>query len=134
MSIEHHRARLESFGGATIRRATAAQFRIQFAVKADGPQPPWVRSRPNRMSPEAAGVLERHRWPGNLRELRNAIERAGVLSRSDTIAPEDLPDSIFRDTRESGTSSTHLASLEAVEREHIVRVLAESTTLEEAAA
>lgn len=87
-----------------------------------------------RLSPEAARALERHRWPGNLRELRNAIERAGVLSRSDTIAPEDLPDSIFRDARESAASQTHPASLEAIEREHIVRVLAESTTLEEAAA
>jgi two-component system, NtrC family, response regulator AlgB len=86
------------------------------------------------LSAEAASVLQGHRWPGNLRELRNAIERAGVLSCSDTIAPEDLPDSIFRDTSEIVTNSTHLASLEEIEREHIVRVLAESATLEEAAA
>ena len=34
--------------------------------------------------------LARHPWPGNVRELENAIERAVVLARGATIAPEDL--------------------------------------------
>jgi DNA-binding NtrC family response regulator len=39
--------------------------------------------------------LEKHNWPGNVRELRHAVERAVIMSDSDTLAPEDffLPDS-----------------------------------------
>jgi len=42
------------------------------------------------LSPEAEEVLAAHGWPGNVRELENAVERAVVLVRGDTIAPEDL--------------------------------------------
>jgi len=41
-------------------------------------------------SPEAEAVLAAHGWPGNVRELENAVERAVVLARGDTIVPEDL--------------------------------------------
>jgi DNA-binding NtrC family response regulator len=44
-----------------------------------------------RISVEAMRVLREYRWPGNVRELENCIERAVVLSRSDTIFPGDLP-------------------------------------------
>ncbi len=91
-----------------------------------------------RLNAEAEATLRRYRWPGNLRELRNAVERAAVLCRSDEITPDDLPDSIFREPRETppivAAGAAHRApSLEEVEREHIRRVLAESATLEEAA-
>jgi DNA-binding NtrC family response regulator len=42
------------------------------------------------LSSDAEEVLRRHAWPGNVRELENAIERAVVLARGETIAPEDL--------------------------------------------
>ncbi len=42
------------------------------------------------LGPEAGEVLLRHPWPGNVRELENAIERATILGRGDTIEPEDL--------------------------------------------
>jgi len=45
----------------------------------------------------ARGALDRmcdYAWPGNVRELENVIERAVVLSRSDTLAEQDLPDAI----------------------------------------
>jgi DNA-binding NtrC family response regulator len=35
-------------------------------------------------------VLAAHPWPGNVRELENAIERAVVLSRDESISPDDL--------------------------------------------
>ncbi|PLX41043.1 MAG: DNA-binding response regulator [Deltaproteobacteria bacterium] len=43
------------------------------------------------ISPLAMEVLRRYRWPGNVRELENAIERAVVLSRGETVVPADLP-------------------------------------------
>ncbi|HVA84631.1 MAG TPA: sigma-54 dependent transcriptional regulator [Candidatus Binataceae bacterium] len=96
-----------------------------------------VRNRraPMRLAPEAAAALKSYRWPGNVRELRNALERAAVLCRSEVIALEDLPDSVFRDVPDSGPREAgQAASLEKIEREHIMRVLAQSATLDEAAA
>jgi len=42
------------------------------------------------LSPDAERALAAHPWPGNVRELENAVERAVVLARGDTIEPEDL--------------------------------------------
>jgi two-component system response regulator HydG len=44
------------------------------------------------LSPEALEALLSHPWPGNVRELENALERAVVLSRGDTLLKSDLPD------------------------------------------
>jgi len=83
-----------------------------------------------RLSPEASSALVRYRWPGNIRELRNVIERAVVLCLSDVVTPEYLPDLLCNDPRSITTPS---ASLDDIEREHIIRVMAESPTLESAA-
>jgi diguanylate cyclase (GGDEF)-like protein len=45
---------------------------------------------PSRLSPQAMDVLYRHPWPGNLRELKNVIERAAVLCEGDVAGPEHL--------------------------------------------
>ena len=46
------------------------------------------------VSPEAIELLCGYRWPGNVRELENAIERAVVLCRGDTVGAADLPPTI----------------------------------------
>jgi two-component system response regulator HydG len=49
----------------------------------------------------ARAALERmmdYAWPGNVRELENVVERAVVLSRSDTLTEHDLPESIAKST------------------------------------
>ena len=46
------------------------------------------------LAPQAIELLCDYRWPGNVRELENAIERAVVLCRGDTIQPTDLPPSV----------------------------------------
>jgi DNA-binding NtrC family response regulator len=46
---------------------------------------------PKKMSPEAMERLLAYKWPGNIRELENAIERAAVTTVGDTIGPERLP-------------------------------------------
>jgi len=49
---------------------------------------------PIRVSPDALATLERYDWPGNVQELRNAIEQAVILCVEGTIRSEDLPDRI----------------------------------------
>jgi len=84
-------------------------------------------------APEAAAAMQRYRWSGNVRELRNAVERATVLARGQTIMREDLPDALFGEGPPAAAEPSASASLEELEREHIVRVLAQSATLEDAA-
>ena len=76
-------------------------------------------------------ALAAYHWPGNLRELRNAIERAVILTENKVLEPRDFIDVVepSSDIRLGGR-----ATLEAVENEHIRRVLASTTSLEEAAA
>ena len=54
---------------------------------------------PKVISPEAMELLLQHRWPGNIRELENAIERATVTSRDEFIRPENLPSEILKPSR-----------------------------------
>ena len=42
-------------------------------------------------TPEAIGLLERHHWSGNLRELRNVVRRTTLFASGDEITPDDLP-------------------------------------------
>jgi two-component system, NtrC family, response regulator AlgB len=86
------------------------------------------------LSPEAAAAISNYQWPGNVRELRNSLERAALLTRGEVITPDDLPDSLFRDSAEALARIQHARSLEEVERDHIARVIGESATLQEAAA
>ena len=46
-------------------------------------------------TPEARACLLRYDWPGNIRELANAIERAVVLGEGELICPEDLPETVL---------------------------------------
>jgi DNA-binding NtrC family response regulator len=47
-----------------------------------------------QVAPHAMELLLHYRWPGNIRELENAIERACVTSRDEVIGPEDLPNEL----------------------------------------
>src|SRR5262250_1102174 len=54
-----------------------------------------VHGRPGAHLGEASRrMLVAYAWPGNIRELRNALERAVVFSRRETLAPEDFPENI----------------------------------------
>ena len=54
---------------------------------------------PKSIAPEAMEALIQYRWPGNIRELENAIERACVTTRDEVIRPENLPAEILRPGR-----------------------------------
>ena len=71
-------------------------------------------------------------WPGNLRELRNVIERAVILAPGETIELADLPEG-FSSASPPAFAVGSRVTLEDLEAEHIRRVLSSSRNLEEAA-
>ena len=52
--------------------------------------------RPGRLTKEALAALERYDWPGNIRELKNALERAMVLCRGEEVGVDDLPEEVVK--------------------------------------
>jgi DNA-binding NtrC family response regulator len=89
------------------------------------------------LDPDAEQALARYRWPGNVRELVNVLEHAVVVCRGDRLRIDDLPDRLHAPPAEEPTIASPPPTgvqLEEVERRHIERVLADSATLEEAAA
>jgi len=71
--------------------------------------------------PEAMEVLKAHDWPGNIRELRNAVERAVILCDGELITREHLPPDMAGKAPERHTFRLPYGlSLDAVEREYIL--------------
>jgi NtrC-family two-component system response regulator AlgB len=84
------------------------------------------------LSRAAEEALLAYPWPGNVREMRNAIERAVILWPARVIEPSAFPDKIAQTQLGVPTLGGDFG-LDAIEREHILRVLARTSTLEEAA-
>jgi len=83
---------------------------------------------------EAMQALLAYDWPGNIRELRNTIERATVLADGEVITMHDLTDK-FRTLDIEGVSTSSLRqALDTFERDYIRRSLTESKGNKEAAA
>jgi transcriptional regulator with GAF, ATPase, and Fis domain len=57
------------------------------------------------ISPEGRACLMKYDWPGNIRELENAMERAVVIGSSDFILPEDLPEAVLETEPSSASES-----------------------------
>ncbi|HUE38652.1 MAG TPA: sigma-54 dependent transcriptional regulator [Candidatus Binatia bacterium] len=90
------------------------------------------------LSAAAKEAIERYAWPGNLRELANAVERAVILAPGSEIEPADLgiPTSTSASTGAASSAAATIggdATIEDIEREHIARVIARGETLEAAA-
>ena len=95
------------------------------------------------LSREAMALLQNYSWPGNIRELEHAIERACAMTNTSVLFPEDFPPEILRCdfwasgeqgavAQDSQTSCPQemrsyetMKSLEAMEKKHIVRILQE---------
>ncbi len=82
-------------------------------------------------SPDAADRLRSYAWPGNLRELRNAVERAVILGSDPLVRAEDLPGTVSPRAREPRLGDP--LPLSEVEELHIRRVLATTPSLQRAA-
>jgi NtrC-family two-component system response regulator AlgB len=91
------------------------------------------------LSPEAVSSIRAHSWPGNLRELRNSIERAVIMARQEKIVPNDFPAEISGGkTGVSGDNNNApqigaMISLEKLEEIHLRKILERTPSLTEAA-
>lgn len=83
-------------------------------------------------STDVVTAFGEYAWPGNLRELRNVVERAVILARSNVIQRDDLPDE-FRVPFDASIEVGSRVTLEHLEAEHIRRVLVLSRNLDDAA-
>jgi len=73
---------------------------------------------------ESLEILRGHRWPGNVRQLRNVIERATIVARGPLITAADLPADVRRVNRKGPHFELRIGdSLDDLEREFIFRTL-----------
>ncbi len=91
-----------------------------------------------QIHPDVFEALERYDWPGNVRELENLMERLVVLSRTDRIGLEDIPETFRREAPRFGGVRMELPAqgivLEEVERSLIEEALRRSRGNQSAAA
>jgi len=87
-----------------------------------------LQKKVKTLAPEAVELLCGYRWPGNVRELENAIERAVVLARGDSVTPVDLPPAVtgrtaplIRDLPASADESAWLTMSYAAAKEQALR-------------
>jgi two-component system, NtrC family, response regulator AlgB len=89
-------------------------------------------------SKEAIDCLRAYTWPGNLRELRNSIERAVIMARGGVVIPKDLPTDVScpavagEPGKGSSTNGDSLLTLAQMEERHLREVLKRTSSLAEA--
>ncbi len=79
---------------------------------------------------EVMDVFKNYHWPGNIRQLKNIIERAVVLARTDKITIRELPDELkpvrkFKPVPKTTTQKTELKTLKELEQQAIINALRE---------
>jgi formate hydrogenlyase transcriptional activator len=81
-----------------------------------------MKRRIESVPKETMAALTSYHWPGNIRELQNLVERGVILSRGSSL---EIPLAELKHSNKVSNHSNGSATLEAVEREHILRVLGE---------
>ncbi len=79
------------------------------------------RVPPPRLSPAVATTLEGYRWPGNVREVSNAMRYAAAVAEGDVVEVEHLPEEILRAV--AAAPPRALGTLAERERQHILTVV-----------
>ncbi len=95
----------------------AVQFMQVFSAKAG--------KKIKSLSPEFLQALKLHQWPGNTRELKNVIERSVILSTSDELNIETLPQALRENLSQSAKGDKQFSAFElaSAEKLHIQKVL-----------
>jgi NtrC-family two-component system response regulator AlgB len=82
-------------------------------------------------SEEALEIIKKYAWPGNLRELRNTIERITIFCKTELVGKECLPEKIGTNEEIPGLGDA--VHLDRIEEIHIRRILAATASLQHAA-
>ncbi|WP_022825116.1 sigma-54-dependent transcriptional regulator [Hymenobacter norwichensis] len=85
-----------------------------------------LRKRLRGLEPEALTQLQRHDWRGNVRELKNVLERAAILADTDTLTIDDLPTEFQYFTAEPAADEASDKTLRTLEKRQIRTVLQET--------
>ncbi|MGE3182576.1 MAG: sigma 54-interacting transcriptional regulator [Phycisphaerae bacterium] len=96
----------------------ATHFKMQVAAELARPVP--------TLSENAADLFLRYPWPGNIRELRNVIERAVLLADDGVILPEFLPRELNGGAADGGRTPVNIAAIPDFERDMIVKAMVEN--------
>ena len=75
------------------------------------------------ISPETRNCLLAYDWPGNVREMENAIERAVVLGNSEVIAPDDLPESLLATGAAPQQLSNYHEAVNEMKKKYILQAI-----------
>jgi two-component system, NtrC family, response regulator AtoC len=120
------------------RREDIRSLAKRFAERVNRPQGP-----PVKFTPEAMQILESYNWPGNIRELENAVVRAAALC-DQVVTPDDLPERIrnFQQLQQRAATAQQAGtrteedwpSLSELEGRYVARVLAHTSGNKQAAA
>ncbi len=85
--------------------------------------------RPKLVSPEALELLRAYHWPGNIRELKNIVERLLIMSQEGVITARDIPSPIQSALAADQKEAQHLLSLKEArlefEKKYIAEILAQ---------
>ena len=90
------------------------------------------KNRNFKVSEEALDALCKYAWPGNIRELRNLMERLSVLNQKEEISLADLPEKKIHSKNLIRSKPDVLFSLEEAEKNHILAVLEAEPNLDKA--
>jgi len=72
-----------------------------------------------RLNAAALRLFASYAWPGNVREMKNVLERALIFSRNATLSPEDFPENVRAAAGAAPDAAAGLRSLEEIERDAI---------------
>jgi DNA-binding NtrC family response regulator len=73
-----------------------------------------------RLDPDVLPILERYSWPGNVRQLQNALDRAKILADDDRIRVENLPPEIVSSAHARPATVATDVDLDTLTREHVL--------------
>lgn len=85
------------------------------------------------VSTEVKSIFENHTWPGNIRELKNCLERAVIFAESDCVDLEHLP-SQYREMINSGNELIYKSTMDSLSKEMILDALKQSNGVKQIAA
>jgi DNA-binding NtrC family response regulator len=94
----------------------AAEFLKEYCVR---------EKKTLKLSQEAMDAVSRYHWPGNIRQLKNLMERVVVLAKGRKVTLEELPDELRGPVKTACASSTGIRSLRELELEAILAALRE---------